>query len=342
MYNTNTVGKAILKKEVVWMCTAVSCILGKHYFGRNLDLECSFGEGIVITPRGYTFHYRKVQSPLNSYAIIGMGIVKDNFPLYFDAVNEYGICMAGLNFPGNAFYHPKQDDKDNIAPFEVIPWILSQCKSLEEVRKLTENLNLVDLNFSEELPNSPLHFMVSDKTGSLVIESVKEGLYIYENEVGVLANNPPFPFHLYNLNNYMHLSNKMPENSFSPSLDLKSDSRGTGTIGLPGDLSSASRFIRAAFFKCNSVLEKNDEKSAVSQFFHILNTVYQPRGCNQLENGSYEYTRYSSCCSAEEGIYYYTTYDNSTITKIDLFEENLNSSELIYYSQKDSLRNNIP
>ena len=157
---------------------------------------------------------------------------------------------------------------------------------------------------------------------------------IYENPVGVLANNPPFPFHLHNLNNYMHLSKKTPENLFSPFLDLKANSRGMGTIGLPGDLSSSSRFVRAAFFKYNSVLGKNDEETAVSQFFHILNTVYQIRGCNQLEDGSYEYTRYSSCCNADKGIYYYTTYDNSTITKINLFEENLNTSQLICYSQK--------
>ena len=316
------------------MCTAVSCVFGEHYFGRNLDIECSYGEGIVITPRGYTFSYRQVYTPQKNYAIIGMGLVQKNFPLYFDAMNEYGVCMAGLNFPENAVYHQRQTGKDNIAPFELIPWILSQCKNLAEVKELSQSLNLTDLSFSEKFPNSPLHFMVSDKTGSIVIESVREGLNIYENPVGVLANNPPFPFHLHNLNNYMHLSKKTPENLFAPFLDLKANSRGMGTIGLPGDLSSSSRFVRAAFFKYNSVLGKNDEETAVSQFFHILNTVYQIRGCNQLEDGSYEYTRYSSCCNADKGIYYYTTYDNSTITKINLFEENLNTSQLICYSQK--------
>jgi len=313
------------------MCTAISCHFGDHYFGRNLDMECSYGEEIVITPRGYQFSYRCVKSPQASYAMVGMALVQENIPLYFDAMNECGLCMAGLNFPGNAVYLAKIPGMDNIAPFELIPWVLSQCKTLAEVRSLSGSLNLADISFSAELPNSPLHFMVSDQTGSLVIEPMQKGICVYENPVGVLTNNPPFPFHLQNLNLYMGLSAATPQNCFSKRLDLKADSRGMGAIGLPGDLSSASRFVRAAFCKENSVLADEREETAVSQFFHILGAVYQLSGCNLVADRSYEYTRYSSCCNTEKGIYYYTTYRNSHITKIDLFRENLNTSCLIRY-----------
>ena len=104
-----------------------------------------------------------------------------------------------------------------------------------------------------------------------------------------------------------------------------------GALGLPGDLSSQSRFVRAAFVKANSLSEDGEEKS-VSQFFHILNSVSQPRGCCKLESGKYEITLYTSCCNTDKGIYYYTTYDNHQISAVDMHRENLDSSVLIRYS----------
>ena len=148
--------------------------------------------------------------------------------------------------------------------------------------------------------------------------------------MGILTNNPTFDKQLFELNNYQNLSTKNPKNTFSEKLDLKTYSRGMGAIGLPGDLSSMSRFIRASFVKMNS--KSNDsELESVSQFFHILNSVEQPRGCCELENGKYEITIYPSCCNLNKGIYYYTTYDNHQITAVDMRKENLDTSELISY-----------
>ena len=130
------------------------------------------------------------------------------------------------------------DEKTNIAPFEIIPWILSQCASVSEALELLKDMNVVNIAFSDQLPNSDLHWMIADRKSCIVVESVREGLKIYDNPVGVMTNNPPFDKQLFTLNNYRHLSAKNPENTFSADLNLDEYSRGMGGIGLPGDLSS--------------------------------------------------------------------------------------------------------
>lgn len=312
------------------MCTAITYNTKDHYFGRNLDLEYSYKETVTITPRNYEFKFRKLDNINNHYAIIGMAYVSDNYPLYYDAINEMGVGMAGLNFPGNAFYDEVKEDYDNVAPFEFIPWVLSQCANIEEVKELLKKINIANINFSDELKVSPLHWIISDKNSSITVESVKDGLKIYENEVGVLTNNPTFDIHMFNLNNYMSLSIYQPENNFSKKLNLDKYSRGMGAIGLPGDLSSASRFVKATFTKMNS-LSGESESESISQFFHILGSVYQQRGLVYMRENEYEITIYSSCCNLDKGIYYYTTYENSQITSVDMHKENLDSNNLINY-----------
>lgn len=312
------------------MCTAITYKTKDFYFGRTLDYEISYGDEVTITPRNYEFNFRHKQNIKNHYAIIGIAYVTENYPLYYEAVNEKGLGIAGLNFVGNAQYNKKIEGKDNITQFEFIPWILSQSTTVKEAKKLIEKINLLDEPFSTNLPLAQLHWIISDSIESITVEAVKDGIKIYENPVGVLTNNPTFDKQMFELNNYMNLSTKSPKNTFAKSLDLDKYSRGMGAIGLPGDLSSQSRFIRAAFVKMNSV-SKEEEKESVSQFFHILNSVEQQRGCCELDDGIFEITIYTSCCNASKGIYYYTTYDNHQITAIDMHKENLNSENLIRY-----------
>lgn len=312
------------------MCTAITFATKDHYFGRNLDLDVSYGEAVTITPRNFTFSFRRVAAMPMHQALIGMAVVAENQPLYYDATNESGLSMAGLNFPGNAVYFPEKEGCDNVAPFELIPWILGQCSTLNEARTLLQRLNVLDLAFSKSMPLAPLHWIIADRTGALVLESTVQGLQIYDNPTGVLANNPPFSYHLANLNQYLHLTAGQPENRFAPQLTLTPDSLGLGALGLPGDLSSPSRFVRAAFARANAVCGQSEDES-VSQFFHILGTVAQARGCNAIGGGRYETTLYSSCCNTDQGIYYYTTYDNSQITSVALHRENLDSDQLAVY-----------
>ena len=311
------------------MCTAISFLSFDHYFGRNLDLEFHYQESVTITPRNYPFLFRSEGEIANHYGIIGVATVSRNYPLYYDAVNEAGLAMAGLNFPGNAYYGQPQKGKCNIAPFELIPWVLSQCQCVKEATLLLQKTNLTGLAFSQEFPLSDLHWIISDRTESITLESGKEGLVITPNPVGVLTNNPPFSYHLHNLCNYMALSEQDPKNTLAPQIPLQPYSRGMGAMGLPGDLSSASRFIKAVFTKSHCTPHK-EETAAVCQFFHILNSVAQQEGCVKV-GAHYEKTVYSCCCNTDKCIYYYTTYENSQITAVHLYHEDLNSQMLKSY-----------
>lgn len=312
------------------MCTAITYQTKDFYFGRTLDYEHSFSEEMTITPRKFPLVFRHQDTHNDHYAIIGMACVGRDYPLYFDAVNERGLAMAGLNFVGNAHYHQPVAGMDNVASFEFIPWILSQCASVAEARKMLGKVNITDTAFLDKVPPSQLHWMIADREEAVTVESMEDGLHIYENPVGVLTNNPSFDDQMFRLNDYMHLSPRSPENHFSEKLNLRHYSRGMGALGLPGDLSSQSRFVRTAFTKMNSV-SGDSEVESVSQFFHILETVTQTRGCCEVAEGEYEMTIYTSCCNADNGIYYYTTYDNRQISAVDMHRENLDGSTLIRY-----------
>ena len=312
------------------MCTAVAFHTHDFYFGRTLDLDRSYGEEVVITPRSYPFRFRRMGPMERHYAMIGIAHVEEGFPLYYEGINEKGLGMAGLNFIGNARYQECSAGWDNVSPFEFIPWILSQCTTVREAKKLLQKLRLVSLPFREDMPLSQLHWMISDRTGSIVVESTKAGLFVYDNPAQVLTNNPPFEQQLFQLNNYMSLSPGPAPNHFSEKLPLESYSYGMGTIGMPGGLSSQARFVRAAFVCLNSLCGSHEAES-VSQFFHILGSVEQQKGCCRLESGKCQYTLYTCCCNADKGILYYTTYENHQITAADMNLEDLSGSALIRY-----------
>ncbi len=304
------------------MCTALNLTTKDHYFGRNLDLDCSYGEEICVMPRRFPLGFRKMGMLQEHYAMIGMATVVNDIPLFYDATNEHGLSMAGLNFPGNAYYSPMQSDKDNVTPFEFIPWILGQSKTVGEAWKLLKRINLVDIPFSDKLPLSPLHWIISDREESVVVEAMKDALHIHKNPVGVLTNNPPFDYHLFNLNHYRNLRVDNGENYFGEKLPLEVYCQGLGALGLPGDVSSMSRFVRIAFGRTNSVCGE-DEVSSVSQFFHLLSSVEMNRGCCRTDTGKWDITVYSACVNTDRGIYYYTTYDNRRINCVDMHRVDL-------------------
>lgn len=315
------------------MCTSISFLTKDHYFGRTLDFEYHYDEKVIVTPRNYPIKFRFVKEMKEHFAIIGIGVVAENYPLYYEATNEKGLSIAGLNFPVSAVYYDSVDDKNNIGAYELIPWILGQCSSVDEARELLMSTNVVEMNFNENFKSAPLHWMISDRDYSITFECVKEGMKIYYNPVGVLTNNPDFPTQIFNINNYMNITREEPETRFAEGFDLNRYSRGMGALGLPGDLSSMSRFIRACFTKLNSVSEDGESES-LSQFFHILNSVSQTRG-TVVVNGEFVTTIYSSCCNTDKGIMYFTTYENSQISAVDMYHENLDSQELVIYNLFD-------
>lgn len=324
------------------MCTAATYRTDNFYMGRTLDYEFSYGEEITVMPRNFPLSFRHGGGTDRHYAIIGMAHVADGYPMFYDAVNEKGLGMAGLNFAASARYSEPEDGKQNVAQFEFIPWVLSQFASLGQARSAIEKINLVGTTYDSRYPAAKMHWIIADKSGAITVEPTEGGLKIYDNAPGVLTNEPPFDMQLFNLNNYMRISPKQPENSFSDALNLGTYSRGMGGLGLPGDLSSMSRFVRVAFTKLNS-LSGSGEAESVGQFFHILGSVEQVRGCCEVAQDKYEITIYTSCFNADKGVYYYTTYNNRRITAVDMHRENLDSDSLARYpmlDKEDVLRQN--
>ena len=317
------------------MCTAIS-LHGRHALsGRTLDLEYSFGERAVIIPRKFKHKFRRACLPAGSYAIMGIAHIAGGVPLFYDAMNENGLYAAALNFPRRAVYSDYKEGVINLASFEVIPYILSSSKSIDDAEDMFRRVNIVGDSFSPDLPATPLHWFFSDGARSIVCEPLGEGLKIYGNPSGVMTNSPELPYHILNLSNYMRCSPEPPKNSLCPNLALENYSRGLGGIGLPGDYSSESRFVRAAFAKTHTVCESSGE---ISSFFHIMDTVSVPRGCILTDEGLPVSTVYTSCADLSSGEYFFTTYENRRVRKISFKNRELDSSlPTIYpiYSAED-------
>ena len=308
------------------MCTAVSFGEKYRYFGRNLDLEYHYNEEVVCVPRNFNLVFKRMPALTRHNAIIGMATVCHGYPLFYDAANEYGLACAALNFVGNAHYREPRKDALNLAPYEVIPYILARCKTVTEALGYIKKLNIVNIPFDSKLSLSELHFMLADKDRCIVIESTREGIFAYDDPFRVLTNNPPFPYHKKNMANYLNLTAMEPQNRFSDKLTLEAYSRGMGAIGLPGDFSSASRFVRAAFVAANAVYKENDSEN-VAQFFHILAASEVVEGCVRLDGGNVK-TVYSSCIDTERGIYYFRTYESLLTRSVSMNDSDIDGKEL--------------
>lgn len=319
------------------MCTSIALTTKDTYTGRNLDLEYAFGEKVVITPRQFPLQFHKMPALETHQSIIGMASVAEGYPLYAEGVNESGVYLAGLNFPGNAHYPPEGGAGEALAPYELIPWLLGTCKTAAEAAEQMRRIPLLGVPFRPDMPLAPLHWHIADRRGAFVAEPMEDGVKVYPDPVGVLTNNPPFPFHRINLTQYRGLSAAQPDNTLDPALELPTFGQGMGAIGLPGDWSPASRYLRAAFCKRNSVCE-NSEESSVSQFFHLLDTVAMPRGAVRTPEGNCDITRYSCCINTATGTYYYKTYDNCAITAVALTEERRAGDRLLEFPLDTRLR----
>ncbi len=315
------------------MCTALGINLGDFYFGRTLDVDRDYGQKVVLTPRNFDYQFRSAPRAKTKFAIIGMAKEVSGYPLYFDALNEKGLCMAGLRFL--EFYCPIVDKRQatSVAPFEFIPFVLSQCEDVSQAEVLLQNTCIVNADFNPQLPVTPLHWIISDKFGSLTVETTHDGMRVYKNEVGVLTNSPSFNFQMFNLNNYSSLSPRMPDNTFSKDLQLKNYSYGLGALGLPGDLSSMSRFVRAVYYKYNIVGSTCPE----ADFLRVINTCFQPKGLTVTDEERLEYTAYTSCCNADKGIYAYCTYDSLSLKQINMNDFDLEGREpIVLLNEKES------
>ncbi len=302
------------------MCTVISIDNGGFCYGRNMDIEFPLAADVVTTPRYYPLKFRRTGELNEHYAFIGAAAMRAGSALYCDGMNEKGLCAAALSFPDCAYLRGSYDGLAEIAPFEVIPWVLSQCADIPQVMALLNESVLHDIPFSDDLPNTPLHWHFSDGHSSLVLECTVDGMQLYQDDIGVLTNAPRYPFHRENLRQYTHLTPGYPD--VSERL-LPPFGRGFGAIGLPGDASPTSRYVRAAFLKLNSP-EMTDEYERIAHMFHLLGCVSMTRGSVYTEDGREEHTAYSSCMSG--GRYLFRTYNGCSVTEItmgDVTRDNL-------------------
>ena len=323
------------------MCTGLALETkdGLHLFGRNMDIEYSFNQSIIFIPRNFKCVNKSNKKELTTkYAVLGMGTIFDDYPTFADGMNEKGLGCAGLNFPVYVSYSKEDiEGKTNIPVYNFLLWVLANFSSVEEVKKALKNANIVDIPISENIPNTTLHWMISDITGkSIVVEQTKEKLNVFDNNIGVLTNSPTFDWHVANLNQYVGLRyNQVPEFKLGDQ-SLTALGQGTGLVGLPGDFTPASRFIRVAFLR--DAMIKNDKDSIdLIEFFHILNNVAMVRGSTRTVEEKSDLTQYTSCMCLEKGIYYYNTYENNQINAIDMNKENLDGNEIKTYKYNKTL-----
>ncbi len=270
------------------MCTSI-VLRGKNaYFGRNMDIARSFGEHIVLTPRDFLLEFGYGASSARHYAMIGAAIVAGGFPLYADAVNETGLCAAGLDFSGCAQYRQSASpSRIGLRSFEVIPFVLSQCASVAAAKRLLEKCDIVDGGVGDDMPATPLHWHFADRTSSIVAEPLAEGLVISEDDEDVLTNHPPFA----EQREYAHSV-----------LSLPYDER---CRGLPGGFSSQERFARAAFLlkRCAPFCDDAPVASVLS----LLGSVSPPYGAVWGDDGELVGTVYASCTDIGARRYYTVT-----------------------------------
>lgn len=302
------------------MCTAIrfSDGNGNLYLGRNLDWSCSYGQRVVITPTGYRPRSPFGALPSVTHPVIGMGIVQDDVPLYFDCANDAGLVVAGLNFPGFAQYEAGPvEGKVNVAAYEFPLWVGARYDSVGAVEAALSNVAIVDRPINQKYPSSLLHWIIGDATRSIAVEYTASGLQVFHNELDVLANQPGFAWHAENARSYLSLTPEVPGPVTWGSAKLTAYGSGGGMRGLPGDYYSPSRFVRAAYLNAHYP-RQDSEQANVSRMFHTLAGVAMIDGAARMTSGQFEKTIYTGGFSSRTNTYYYSTYEDPAIRSVAL------------------------
>ncbi|MBR5408607.1 choloylglycine hydrolase [Candidatus Saccharibacteria bacterium] len=312
------------------MCTGVrfNDDKGNMFFGRNLDWSVGYGQKIVVTPKGYKYQSAFLGELTPKHALIGMGIVEEDKPLYFDCGNEAGLAIAGLNFPGYAQYEANAvDGKTNIAAYEFPLWIAMNFKTVDEVEEALKNVAIVAKPINDKYPVSLLHYIIGDAKRSIVVEYTADGMQIFHNDVDVLTNQPGYAWHKENLRNYMNLSSVDPGTVKWDKAELSAFGSGSLMRGIPGDYYSPSRFVRVAYLNTHYPAKSSEEEN-VSRLFHTLAGVAMIDGAAAMADGKFEKTVYTGGYSAATKTYYYNTYEDPTIQKAALSDYDVDGTEL--------------
>lgn len=312
------------------MCTGVrfSDGNGNMFFGRNLDWSEGYGQKVVVTPKGYKYHSAFLGDLQPKYAVIGMGIIQENTPLYFDCGNEAGLAIAGLNFPGYAQYEKEEvKGRTNVSAYEFPLWVAMNFSTVDEVMQALVDVAIVAKPINEQYPVSMLHWIIGDSKKSIVVEYTAAGLQVFQNDVDVLTNQPGYAWHKENLRNYMNITSPQPEKVEWGKAEMKAFGSGSLMRGLPGDYYSPSRFVRVAYLNTHYPV-KNSEEENVARLFHTLAGVAMIDGAAAMADGNFEKTVYTGGYSAATKTYYYNTYEDPSIKKAALSDYDIEGEEL--------------
>lgn len=327
------------------MCTGIKLVAQNKavVYARTLEFGVDLESNIIIIPRNYALQATSINgSPdgmqwKSQYAVLGANAY--NLPVILDGVNEKGLGGGIFYFPDYAEYQDvsELEKSISIAPWELLTWLLTTCDSVESVKSALPQVRVCNAIFGPWKATPPVHFIVHDKLGnSLVIEYRQGKLYTYDNPLGVFTNAPSFDWQITNLNNYINLSASNIDTSSLSAITLSSFGQGSGMLGLPGDFTPPSRFVRAAFFSANTAPLKN-ENDAWFEAFHLLQLFNIPKGIvRKEENNTIEYdcTLWTSASDLTTSCYYFHTYDNPTIRKIDLLSLNLDAATIMTIPMK--------
>lgn len=310
------------------MCTSVTFLseTGDNFLARTMDFGFELKGRPVVMPRHQTvpsdvdgFEYSM------KYGFVGAGRALGNYILV-DGVNEKGVSAAALYFSDEAKFADKpQTGKVNVAPHEVLNWILGNAESCSSLAKLIDQLNIVAVPVKGLGINGPvpLHWIITDRSGdSYVLEVMADGVHYMKNPVGVMTNSPDFGWHLKNLSNYTELQpTPHPARSFD-GYQVSSFGPGSGALGMPGDYTSVSRFVRTVYMR--EYTDQTSTDQTVTELSHVLNAVEIPKGVKIKQDGSEDYTQYRGYMDTQNLIYYMQPYHDQTMYQVTLTEELMN------------------
>ena len=254
----------------------------------------------------------------SKHGYVGLAVEQKEFMV--EGINEKGLSAGLFYFPNYGKYQPYNEAKKDqcLADFQVVSYVLAECSTIDEVKEALGKVRIINI----DPRSSTVHWRFTEPSGrQVVLEIVDEIMHFYENPLGVLTNSPGIEWHWTNLNNYINLEpGNAPEHKFGP-LEMKNFGHGSGLLGLPGDFTPPSRFVRAAFFQLTAAQQPTAEESVV-QAFHLLNNFDIPTGTEvPLGKASIALpsaTQFTVASDTYNRKIYYRTMYNSNIRCIDL------------------------
>lgn len=308
---------------------------GTPVYGRTMEYAIEVKPDVVVVPRNYEYVSTRPKnmkgiSWKTKYAVVG--VMSFGQPFLSDGMNEKGLAGGALYFPGYAGYTPsaKADPAHSLASWEFLTWVLTNFATVEEVKAGLNGMSIIDLpapivNFVLEF-----HFPIHDATGaSIVIEPIDGKLKVYSNPLGVLTNSPPFEWHMTNVRNYVNISPVDTKPLVIQGQSFAPLGQGSGLLGIPGDPTPPSRFIRALGY-VYSAKQQADGPQTVRLAEHLMNNFDIPVGFIRTDpkGGELEYTQWTSFADLRAKKYYIKSYQDEVLRSVDLMSFDLDSTKL--------------